>query len=106
MRFLRFLAVTVFCLWGQAALAQLQIEITQGVDNPTPIAIVPFAWDGLGMAPDDVGLIIDSDLVRSGQFAPVSRRDMLAFPTALPTFTLGIGVRSTPTMYSLVVWRS
>lgn len=80
MRFLRLLLVITCCLWGQAANAQLQIEITQGVDNPTPIAIVPFAWDGLGMAPDDVGLIIDSDLVRSGQFAPVSRRDMLSFP--------------------------
>lgn len=61
--------------------AQLQIEITKGIDNPTPIAIVPFAWSGSGTAPEDVARVVDSDLVRSGQFAPVSRRDMLSFPT-------------------------
>jgi Tol biopolymer transport system component len=33
------------------ARAQLQIEITQGVDNPTPIAVVPFAWVGSGNPP-------------------------------------------------------
>jgi len=61
--------------------AQLQIEITKGIDNPTPIAIVPFAWDGAGgSAPADVAQVVDSDLVRSGQFSPVSRRDMLSFP--------------------------
>ena len=61
--------------------AELQIEINQGLDNPTPIAVVPFGWQGLGAAPEDVAQIIDSDLVRSGQFAPVSRRDMLSYPT-------------------------
>ena len=61
--------------------AELQIEINQGLDNPTPIAVVPFGWQGLGAAPEDVAQIVDSDLVRSGQFAPVSRRDMLSYPT-------------------------
>ena len=28
--------------------AELQIEINQGVENPTPIAVVPFAWQGVG----------------------------------------------------------
>lgn len=61
--------------------AQLQIEITQGVDNPTPIAVVPFAWNGAGKPPEDVAQIIDSDLARSGQFSPVGRSDMLSYPT-------------------------
>ena len=52
--------------------AELQIEINQGVENPTPIAVVPFAWQGVGLAPEDVAQIVDSDLARSGQFAPSS----------------------------------
>lgn len=83
MRFLqRLAAALMICLpMSVPTQAQLQIEITQGVDNPTPIAIVPFAWQGAGAAPDDVARVIDSDLARSGQFLPVSRRDMLSFPT-------------------------
>ena len=50
--------------------AELQIEINQGVENPTPVAIVPFAWQGVGAAPEDVAQIVDSDLARSGQFSP------------------------------------
>ena len=60
--------------------AQLEIQVTRGIDNPTSIAIAPFAWDGLGSAPTDFAQIVDSDLARSGQFSPVSRRDMLSLP--------------------------
>jgi TolB protein len=63
------------------ARAELVIEITQGVDNPTAIAVVPFAWAGPGAAPDDAAGVIQGDLLRSGQFAPVDRRDMLGLPT-------------------------
>ena len=78
-----FLRVVVFSLVTATfpALAQLQIEITRGVDNPTPIAVVPFGWSGAGASPEDVARIIDSDLARSGQFSPVSRRDMLSYPS-------------------------
>lgn len=81
MRLILSLFTASWLLLAQSVHAQLQIEITKGMDNPTPIAIVPFGWTGVGQAPDDVARIIDSDLVRSGQFAPVSRRDMLSFPT-------------------------
>jgi TolB protein len=64
-------------VWGQ-----LEIQVTRGIDNPTSIAIAPFAWDGLGTSPVDFSQIIDSDLARSGQFSPVSRRDMLSLPTS------------------------
>ena len=74
-------AVFTLCAVTLPALAQLQIEITRGVDNPTPIAVVPFGWSGPGASPEDVARIIDSDLARSGQFSPVSRRDMLSYPT-------------------------
>jgi TolB protein len=63
------------------ARAELTIEITQGVDNPTAIAVVPFAWRGAGQSPLDVASVVDGDLNRSGQFAPVRRADMLGLPS-------------------------
>lgn len=65
-----------------ATRAELTIEITQGVDNPVPIAVVPFAWQGSGAAPVDAAAVIDGDLTRSGQFAPVARSDMLSRPSS------------------------
>ena len=75
-----FLTVCALCFSG-ASVAQLEIQVTRGIDNPTSIAVAPFAWDGLGAAPVDFAQIVDSDLARSGQFSPVSRRDMLSLPT-------------------------
>ncbi len=63
------------------ARAELVIEITQGIDNPTVIAVSPFAWEGSGVAPEDVAYIIQNDLYRSGQFAPVARENMLGTPS-------------------------
>lgn len=70
------------CLASLAlAEAKLTIDITQGVDNPTQIAVVPFKVKrGLDLA-DDVAAIMDSDLLRSGQFAPINRNNMLSLPT-------------------------
>ncbi|REJ71352.1 MAG: Tol-Pal system protein TolB [Proteobacteria bacterium] len=79
--FLRVLLAVCGLFFSSASLAQLEIQVTRGIDNPTSIAIAPFAWDGLGAAPEDFAQIIDSDLARSGQFSPVSRRDMLSLPT-------------------------
>ena len=70
------------CLAASTAHAQLTIEITQGVDNPTAIAVVPFAWQGGGTAPEDIASVVQSDLSRSGQFMPVDRADMLGFPSS------------------------
>ncbi len=63
-----------------AARAELVIEITQGVDDPTPIAIVPFA--GTGAIPEDIAGVVQGDLARSGQFDPVDRGDMLSLPSS------------------------
>ncbi len=71
----------VLVLAAVTARADLTIEITQGADNPTAIAVVPLAWQGPGVAPEDVALVIESDMVRSGQFAPLARTDMLGFPS-------------------------
>jgi TolB protein len=69
-------------LGATGARAELTIEITQGVDNPTSIAVVPFAWGGPGPAPEDVAFVVDGDLARSGQFSPVGRADMLGLPSS------------------------
>ena len=71
----------VLALAATGVRADLTIEITQGMDNPTAIAVVPFAWQGAGTAPEDVAQVIESDLVRSGQFSPVARTDMLGLPS-------------------------
>ena len=81
-------------LSGSVAHAELQIEVNQGVENPTPIAVVPFAWQGVGAPPEDAAQIVDSDLARSGQFSPVSRRDMLSYPPESPNFFFATGGQS------------
>jgi len=82
----RKLAITTFLitvLLGNGARAELNIEITQGVGNRTPVAIVPFGWQGDGSAvPLDVAEVIKSDLIRSGRFAPIPEADMLQKPTS------------------------
>lgn len=63
--------------WAQA---QITIEITEGLDEPTPIAIVPLA----GVQPasgENIADIIGNDLRTSGFFRPISSRDMLSFPS-------------------------
>jgi TolB protein len=82
MKNLSILALSLtLALGALLARAELVIEITQGVDNPTAIAVVPFAWEGPGPAPEDIAGIVHGDLQRSGLFAPVARADMLSRPT-------------------------
>ena len=64
-----------------AARAELTIEITEGVTDPIPIAIVPFGWAGIGKAPFDVAELLARDLRSSGRFTPMARADMIELPT-------------------------
>ncbi|WKD49143.1 Tol-Pal system beta propeller repeat protein TolB [Microbulbifer spongiae] len=73
------IVITSACL---EARAQLVVDITSGIDDPTPIAVSPFSWSGSGVLPEDVSGIISDDLRRSGLFAPVPKADMLSFPKA------------------------
>lgn len=59
--------------------AQLTIEITQGVDNPTVIAVSPIEA-GNAVLPEDISNIVSADLQRSGLFSPINRANMLSFP--------------------------
>ncbi len=77
--------VTVLALAALAASvahAELEIEITRGAGKQTPIAIVPFGWEGNpGPAPVDIAAVVAADLERSGRFAPIPESDMLQKPT-------------------------
>ena len=76
------LAAVMALAAASPARAELQIEITQGVDTALPIAVVPFGWQGTGVAPPlDAAAIVAADLARSGRFAPLDRQDMLQKPT-------------------------
>ncbi len=60
--------------------AELNIEITRGVDNPIPVAVVPFAWEGDGMLDEDIAQIIGNNLEQVGEFRALSRANMLSMP--------------------------
>lgn len=62
--------------------AQLEIEITRGAGKQTPIAVVPFGWEGDGALPEDVSAVIAADLERSGRFSPLAEDKMLQKPTS------------------------
>ncbi len=67
-------------LAAHSAGAQLRIEISQGVSEAVPVAVVPFGYDGKGEAPIDAAGVIAADLQRSGRFAPMARTDMISRP--------------------------
>lgn len=71
-----------FLLWmtGLVHASGLVIEITQGIDDPTPIAISPFSWSGSHTLAEDVSGIVTADLKRSGLFDILPKEDMLSHP--------------------------
>jgi TolB protein len=76
-----FFAGLVLLLAASIARAELRIEITQGVSEAVPIAVVPFGFEGPGRPNVDVAAVIDGNLAFSGRFAPKDRRDMVSRPT-------------------------
>lgn len=79
------LLVLVAAILASAAIApanaQLRIEISGGVTQAVPIAVVPFAWDSSNSAPVEAASVIAGDLQRSGRFSPLSDDDMISRPT-------------------------
>ncbi|MDO9317125.1 MAG: Tol-Pal system beta propeller repeat protein TolB [Gammaproteobacteria bacterium] len=60
--------------------ADLNIEITQGIDNPIPIAIVPFTWEGANAIGEDIAEVVSADLQQVGEFRALGRANMLSMP--------------------------
>ena len=77
----KLIALVVLAVPALGSAQILDIEVT-GVAQPTPVAVVPFGWEG--DAPDmplDVAQVITDDLLRSGRFAPIDEAKMLQKPT-------------------------
>jgi TolB protein len=77
-------AVALLGLMGLGSLpahAELQVNVTQGVTDPIPIAIVPFARAVPADAGMDIAGVVQHDLESSGRFRAMQRRDMLSTPT-------------------------
>jgi len=67
------LSLLILSLPAPPAGAVLEIEITQGVEGALPIAILPFAGHTGPLGDGDtIDGIVESDLKRSGRFAPLS----------------------------------
>lgn len=64
--FRHLLIVCLALLFTGQASAALRVEITQGVDNPVPIAIVPMS--GAAGLPVDLQAVVEKDLEWTGQF--------------------------------------
>jgi TolB protein len=65
----------------RAARAELQIEITSGVRDPVPIAVVPFARAAPADGGLDVADVVQHDLAGSGRFRALPRERMPGTPT-------------------------
>ena len=82
----RFSLIVLLCM--QVILnahAVLKIEITQGIEGATPIAVVPFSWSGNTPPPEKLNDIIGADLQRSGFFAPFPEQDLISKPSDATT---------------------
>ncbi len=76
-----FAMIAMLCVVTDATAQKLRINV-QGIAQPTPVAIVPFGWEGNApRSPLDIASVINNDLKRSGRFAPISEADMLQKPT-------------------------
>ncbi len=76
---LRMLVCAAACsCCGINANAAITVEVTQGVEQAKPIAIVPFS--AALPLPEDVAAIVSADLLRSGRFAPMAVSDMPGQP--------------------------
>lgn len=71
----------VAMLAAPAAHAQLQIDITRGVTDPVPVAVVPFAVAAPLGNTLDVASVIEADLASSGRFRRVERAAMPGQPS-------------------------
>jgi TolB protein len=74
-------ALLVLTLGWRSASAALSIEITSGVRDPIPIAIVPFARAVPADGGLDVAEVVQHDLEGSGRFRALTREHMPATPT-------------------------
>jgi TolB protein len=74
---------------ASTAWAQLKVEVTNGVADPVPVAIVPFSKPTPGDNSLDVASVIEHDLQGSGRFRTLPRTNMPASPTQPNAVVMG-----------------
>jgi TolB protein len=74
------LAALLVAAFARPAGAVLSIDIRQGVRDPLPVALVPFAWEGEGARPFDVAGVVTADLKRSGLFRFIGEGAFISRP--------------------------
>ena len=79
-----------FLLLPFKSYAVLDIKITQGIEEPIPIAIAIFGWSqASGVAPIDMSQIITANLTRSGRFNVMDVQDLPQSPTEFDAISFG-----------------
>lgn len=74
--------IAVLLLFSATAHAEITVQVTRGLGDAQPIAVVPFEFEGEGSAPLDVAEVVANDLARSGRFKPFPVEDMLEQPSS------------------------
>ena len=74
-RFFTIFIVLAAVLWTGAARAELTIDITRGVSEPMPLAVVSFYGQGKGEKTfgENIASVVAADLERSGLFSPIDK---------------------------------
>lgn len=75
------LGTLLLAMLALPARAELVIDITKGVTDPIPIAVVPFARAVPADGGFDVAAVVQRDLESSGRFKAMARNAMLSQPT-------------------------
>ncbi|MDG2141724.1 MAG: Tol-Pal system beta propeller repeat protein TolB [Gammaproteobacteria bacterium] len=75
------LTIALMLAFQVNAQAELSIQITQGIDDPIPIAIVPFAIETGGIFSENVAEVVKNDLEQVGEFQALSGSNMLSLPS-------------------------
>ena len=76
------LSAALFLMVSLPARSELTIQVVRGNDKAVPVAVIPFAWQGEGLLPEDVAGIITNDLRVSGDFAPLPDSQFLGYPSS------------------------
>lgn len=70
----------LLCLWAGVAQATVTIRITQGVDSPVKIAVVPFLGNTMGNV--ELSTVMSNNLSLSGRFHPLSTNRFPSLPSS------------------------
>ncbi len=80
-RILSALFTVLLVLATPAQAQELEIDIVDGTASALPIAVVPFANEGVGLPPNvDIAQVIGADFNRTGQFRTLPRGDVVEQP--------------------------